>query len=63
VVRCAVLGEEKATQDGILSVRDHALVLGEVEEIVPGNDDGQYGLSYADGRYRRVGAKISKHRE
>ncbi|KEZ46662.1 Flavin reductase like domain-containing protein [Scedosporium apiospermum] len=59
VLRCRV--------EELLSVRDHVIVVGEVEEIRgDGGEEGDaegLGLAYADRRYRRAGEVIQKHVE
>jgi hypothetical protein len=48
---------------GLIAVGDHVLVLGRVLEILGGDrkerEETAYGLSYVDGKYRRVGKVIS----
>lgn len=70
VLRCRLLDEPL---QGLVRVRDHVIVLGEVEEIVEGvrqvgDGDGahkrkhepeQFGLLYADRRYRQLGNCIT----
>jgi flavin reductase (DIM6/NTAB) family NADH-FMN oxidoreductase RutF len=71
VLRCVVLGagegiekegskSSKPKGSGIVRVGDHMLVLGKVEEIIGGGEEGRSGLCYADGRYRRVGDVIEE---
>ncbi|KFA76669.1 hypothetical protein S40288_04410 [Stachybotrys chartarum IBT 40288] len=62
VLRCKVLDE--ADGSGLVRVRDHVIVVGEVVEVLDGRDEGGgFGLAYADRRYRQVGAEILKHKE
>ena len=72
VLRCEVLGDgnrgdngEDGGVGGLVSVGDHVLVLGKVDEILGdrkgeriGNWEGKHGLCYADGKYRRIGDVI-----
>lgn len=53
VLRCRVLGE------GMVRVRDHVVVVGEVEGVVRGEGEG-FGLVYADRRYRNLGEVLMK---
>ncbi|KAK4181475.1 flavin reductase like domain-containing protein [Triangularia setosa] len=60
VLRCQLL--EKPL-DGLVKVRDHYIVLGEVREIVEVNGNGgdkgeKFGLMYADRKYRELGGCI-----
>lgn len=57
VLRCKLLSED-GLQRGIVRVRDHAIVVGEVLEMVPGQGRGPLGLAYADRGYREVGEAI-----
>lgn len=62
VLRCRVLNE--ADGSGLVRVRDHVIVVGEVVEVLDGRDEGEgFGLAYADRRYRQVGSEILKHEE
>lgn len=60
VLRCKLLDEEP--NRGLVKVRDHVVVFGEVMEILKGDGsrDGndQFGLVYADRTYRRLGECI-----
>ncbi|OLN89777.1 hypothetical protein CCHL11_09511 [Colletotrichum chlorophyti] len=56
VLRCRVLGE------GIVRVRDHVVVVGEVEGVLKGEGEG-FGLVYADRRYRVLGDVLVKGNE
>lgn len=64
VIRCKLLDEPSG---GLIRVRDHVIVLGEVVEIiegsgkggVPGADDC-FGLIYADRRYRQLGSTLAR---
>ncbi|KHN97218.1 Flavin reductase-like, FMN-binding protein [Metarhizium album ARSEF 1941] len=56
VLRCKLL-RDGATR-GLVRVRDHVIVVGEVVEMIPGNKTKEFGLAYADRRYRQVGGVI-----
>ncbi|KAK2022307.1 hypothetical protein LX32DRAFT_202228 [Colletotrichum zoysiae] len=56
VLRCKALGE------GLVRVRDHVVVVGEVEEVLRGEGEG-FGLVYADRRYRVLGDVLVKGEE
>ncbi|RNJ56732.1 heat shock protein 90 [Verticillium nonalfalfae] len=60
ILRCRVLDDAPA--QGLVRVRDHVIVVGEVVEIIKGEEDGEdeFGLVYADRRYRCVGDGIVK---
>ncbi|KAK0652022.1 flavin reductase like domain-containing protein [Cercophora newfieldiana] len=69
VLRCRLLEEPER---GLVKVRDHVIVLGEVMEILEGGvvEDGkrrhrheQFGLLYADRRYRQLGNCITPAKE
>ncbi|KAK0735433.1 flavin reductase like domain-containing protein [Apiosordaria backusii] len=58
VLRCKLLDEPMG---GLVKVRDHYIVLGEVSEIVElnGGDEGdKFGLLYTDRKYRMLGGCI-----
>ncbi|KAK0674171.1 flavin reductase like domain-containing protein [Cercophora samala] len=58
VLRCELLNEPMG---GLVKVRDHYIVLGEVKEIVEVNGGGKedkFGLMYADRKYRELGGCI-----
>ncbi|KAH7152870.1 flavin reductase like domain-containing protein [Dactylonectria macrodidyma] len=57
-LRCRVL--EDATGGGLVRVRDHVIVVGEVEAMVPVAGEKGFGLVYADRRYRRVGEVLER---
>jgi flavin reductase (DIM6/NTAB) family NADH-FMN oxidoreductase RutF len=61
VLRCKLLDE---AYDGVVMVRDHAIVLGEVVDILEGSakahSDERFGLVYADRRYRQLGNSLVK---
>jgi flavin reductase (DIM6/NTAB) family NADH-FMN oxidoreductase RutF len=62
VLKCRLL--EDAPSGGVVEVRDHAIIVGEVVEMIPGRDQGEgFGLVYADRRYREMGDAIAKHEE
>ncbi|KAF4819429.1 hypotheticall protein [Colletotrichum tropicale] len=56
VLKCRVLGE------GVVRVRDHVVVVGEVEGVRKGDGEG-FGLVYADRRYRVLGDVLVKGEE
>ncbi|KAK1996178.1 hypothetical protein LX36DRAFT_712606 [Colletotrichum falcatum] len=56
VLRCRALGE------GMVRVRDHVVVVGEVEGVLRGEGEG-FGLVYADRRYRVLGDVLVKGEE
>jgi flavin reductase (DIM6/NTAB) family NADH-FMN oxidoreductase RutF len=61
VLKCRLLDEEHG---GVVMVRDHAIVLGEVEGILEGSarfhTEERFGLVYADRRYRQLGNTLVK---
>lgn len=61
VLKCRLFDEEPST-GGVLMVRDHAIVVAEVVEIVETSEktDGheQFGLVYADRHYRMLGRTL-----
>ncbi|PNY23373.1 Flavin reductase-like, FMN-binding protein, partial [Tolypocladium capitatum] len=59
VLRCRVLLED-GPEGGLVRVRDHVIVVGEVVEMIPGRKTEEFGLAYADRRYRQVGDVIAK---
>lgn len=58
VLRCRLFDE--GVEGGLPQVRDHVMVVGEVVEIVDGEagDSLEFGLAYADRKYREVGEVI-----
>lgn len=60
VLRCVVAGDE-APGGGIVQVRDHVIVVGEVVDVVMGQGGKQAALSYTDRSYRGVGTVVAKH--
>ncbi|KID88282.1 Flavin reductase-like, FMN-binding protein [Metarhizium guizhouense ARSEF 977] len=60
VLRCKLLPD--GATGGLVRVRDHVIVLGEVVEMIPGNKTKEFGLAYADRRYRQVGGVIENAR-
>ncbi|KAK5663141.1 hypothetical protein OQA88_6558 [Cercophora sp. LCS_1] len=70
VLRCRLLEEP---MDGLVRVRDHVIVLGEVVEILEGerHEEGhkrrgkhdRFGLLYTDRRYRQLGGCITPIKE
>ncbi|KAM3439639.1 hypothetical protein MY4824_002631 [Beauveria thailandica] len=57
VLRCRLLEDEPAR--GLIRVRDHMIVVAEVVEMIPGVESNEFGLAYADRKYRQVGSVIS----
>ncbi|XP_044721176.1 flavin reductase like domain-containing protein [Hirsutella rhossiliensis] len=57
-LRCRVF--QQGLQGGLVKVRDHVLVVGEVVEMIPGKDAREFGLAYADRKYRQIGGVIAK---
>lgn len=62
-LRCQVLDD--APHNGLIPVRDHVIVVGEVLGILDASDGGEgqedaFGLVYADRRYRQLGAVVVK---
>lgn len=58
VLRCRLLPEPSG---GLVKVRDHVVILGEVLEIVPQRgqaDPAKLGLVYADRQYRGLGKRL-----
>lgn len=57
-LRCRVLRD--APEEGLMRVRDHVIVVGEVMEMVRvgEEEDEEFGLVYADRRYRQVGGAL-----
>jgi hypothetical protein len=66
VLRCGLLDDEPTK--GLVRVRDHVIVLGEVLEIVEGagaqrEREERFGLLYADRRYRQLGDCLAPEEE
>ncbi|KAM3486635.1 hypothetical protein MY8738_000501 [Beauveria namnaoensis] len=57
VLRCRLLEDEPVR--GLIKVRDHMIVVAEVVEMIPGVESNEFGLAYADRKYRQVGSVIS----
>lgn len=57
-LRCRVLND--APEGGLVRVRDHVIVIGEVLEMVPVSEKEEFGLAYADRRYREVGEVVER---
>ncbi|KAF4466675.1 molecular chaperone [Fusarium albosuccineum] len=59
-LRCRVL--QDAPEKGLVRVRDHVIVVGEVVEMVrmESEEEEEFGLVYADRRYRQVGDVLEK---
>ncbi|EYB34494.1 hypothetical protein FG05_02013 [Fusarium graminearum] len=57
-LRCKLLKD--APEEGLVRVRDHVIVVGEVVEMVKVEEaeDENFGLVYADRRYRQVGGVL-----
>ncbi|KAH8120951.1 hypothetical protein ACSS6W_009706 [Trichoderma asperelloides] len=55
-LRCRLLPDEPTR--GLMRVRDHVIVVGEVVELISGSHANKFGLSYADRKYRQVGRVI-----
>lgn len=70
VLRCRLLDDEP--HGGLVKVRDHVIVVGEVMEIVDGGGQSDtdadieterpFGLAYADTKYRQPGRSIRTDR-
>ncbi|KAF4983439.1 hypothetical protein FZEAL_1168 [Fusarium zealandicum] len=60
-LRCRVLRD--APEEGLVRVRDHVIVVGEVVEMVRADEDEEFGLVYADRKYRQVGGAIVRDEE
>lgn len=58
VLKCKVLDD--APERGLIRVRDHVIVAAEVVETAPGEDTREFGLAYADRKYRQIGAVIER---
>ncbi|KYK57090.1 Flavin reductase-like, FMN-binding protein [Drechmeria coniospora] len=58
VLNCKVLQDEK--QSGLVRVRDHVIVVGEVMDMIPGKQSKEFGLAYADRQYRQIGDVIAR---
>ncbi|KAL2211843.1 hypothetical protein CC79DRAFT_1364135 [Sarocladium strictum] len=58
ILRCRLF--EEGVEGGLPQVRDHVMVVGEVVEVVDGGagDGLEFGLAYADRKYREVGEVI-----
>ncbi|OAA72414.1 Flavin reductase-like, FMN-binding protein [Cordyceps fumosorosea ARSEF 2679] len=57
VLRCRLLDDEPSR--GFVKVRDHMIVVAEVVEMISGVESKEFGLAYADRKYRQVGGVIS----
>ncbi|KAG5925424.1 hypothetical protein E4U42_004301 [Claviceps africana] len=55
-LRCRLLRD--GNTDGLVRVGDHVIVVGEVVEMIPVTKVKEFGLAYADRRYRQVGVTI-----
>ncbi|KAG6003087.1 hypothetical protein E4U21_002390 [Claviceps maximensis] len=55
-LRCELLRD--GNTDGLVRVRDHVIVVGEVVEMIPVTETKEFGLAYADRRYRQIGGMI-----
>lgn len=56
VLQCRLLDDEPVR--GLLRVRDHVIAVAEVVEMIPGLESKEFGLAYADRKYRQVGGVI-----
>ena len=56
VLRCKLV--EDGAGSGLVCVRDHVIVVGEVTHSIPGNEGKHFALAYADRKYRLVGGVI-----
>lgn len=56
-LRCRLVKD--ASEGGLVKVRDHVIVIGEVVEMVPVSEKDEFGLVYADRKYRQVGDVLS----
>jgi flavin reductase (DIM6/NTAB) family NADH-FMN oxidoreductase RutF len=69
VLACALSSssEPGVVKDGLVTVGDHVMVIAKVTAIFPGQHAGDariredYGLTYVDGSYRKVGKAIGTH--
>ncbi|KAL2759166.1 hypothetical protein ACRALDRAFT_1075423 [Sodiomyces alcalophilus JCM 7366] len=66
IIRCKVLDD--APLGGLIPVKDHVIVVGEVVDILEGRNgeewrEDDFGLVYADRRYRQLGNVMSKHEQ
>ncbi|KAI5458513.1 flavin reductase like domain-containing protein [Mariannaea sp. PMI_226] len=52
-LKCRVLAD--TAEGGLVRVRDHVIVIGEVVEMIPVSGEKGFGLVYGDRRYRKVG--------
>ncbi|RMJ18217.1 hypothetical protein CDV36_002181 [Fusarium kuroshium] len=57
-LRCRILRD--APEGGLVRVRDHVIVVGEVVEMVRVEGEEEFGLVYADRKYRQVGGVLEK---
>lgn len=58
VLKCRVMDD--APSQGLMRVRDHVIVAGEVVEMAKGSDAQEFALAYADRQYRQIGSVITK---
>ena len=62
VLRCKILDDD-AKENGLIPVRDHVIVVGEVLDLIQGvkatEQESEMGLGYADRQYREAGHVIS----
>ncbi|KOS17345.1 Uncharacterized protein ESCO_006427 [Escovopsis weberi] len=59
-LRCRLLPDEPT--GGLVRVRDHVIVVGEVLGVMAGAGTEEFGLAYADRKYRHVGGVIARGR-
>lgn len=57
VLKCRVMDD--APSQGLMKVRDHVIVAGEVVDMAKGNEQTRdFALAYADRKYRQLGSVI-----
>ncbi|KAG6308287.1 hypothetical protein E4U45_001632 [Claviceps purpurea] len=56
VLRCTLLRD--GNTDGLVRVGDHVIVVGKVDEMIPVTKVKEFGLAYADRKYRLVGGVV-----
>lgn len=57
VLSCRLV--EEAPMNGLMPVRDHVIVAGEVLDVIPGSGESEFGLAYGDRKYRQLGRVLS----
>ncbi len=58
VLKCKLLDDEPSR--GLIKVRDHVIVVGEVVEMIAGTEAQEFSLANGDRKYRQIGSVISK---